>query len=200
MKIKYTERYLNKAVHSFAKDPEESGKKLGRLIHQEGYETVSHIFPAMLDAYHEDPMSWKVLCLLLQPDWTWRKTGDPNRAFFGVVIDEQFVLMGYYYLNSLEDGCVNIIPRAEYQEQYTEEIQDPRFSYRDTKYKIYRKNAAHYLVEAGRIVDLINKGYERASLILTQGKGYLKRFTAYAVVSEHKDVEEAREAKTRKSA
>jgi len=164
------------------------------------------------DAYGELPEARDVIVMLRQPEWLWVETEDHNRLFFGTQNSLGFKVRGCYYTGALETEDIHIF-REEVELEDWKSAKDPReYVRKATKRKVYRRNSQYFVVEVGRVVDLIHKGYEKSAIVLTSripafvrnlflpentvdNGPYLKRFPGYVILSGPHDKEEAQEKK-----
>lgn len=164
--------------------PEAYGDKILRIIQQEGYTDVLPALKCMEKLHKTNYDCMCVLTLLRQPEWIWRDSAAfSNMKLVGIETDGVFEARGYYLTGARETGEIVLyrhdsdIPEAE-----NEDVQDPRLLYesRALKIKIYRKRPGKFfLVEVGRIVDFLKKGYTKKDLHETKGRGFFKKYAAY---------------------
>jgi hypothetical protein len=142
-----------------------------------------------------DPEKYALAVQLRQPEFVWMFADEiTDRVFFGVREEGEFSPRGYYYTRFYEDGHLNILyPDAEcLQQTYTKEMRnDPITMYKQkkTKFRTLRKGTKHYVVEVGRIVDLVKFGYDRKDIHTTQNIPFLWMFRGFVYRSEGFDSE-----------
>jgi hypothetical protein len=133
----------------------------------------------------------------MQPEWIWREAVDtPNLHAFGVEIDGDYRMLGYYVTGKQETGEIVTVHKPKYV-ALKEPEGDPRGAYKPNKIrrKILRHKGRFFVVQAGRIVDLVNAGYSREKVELTEGQGFLSKYPGYVIISEpHKLYHKAKEA------
>jgi hypothetical protein len=201
MRIRNPKRALKGWVRDLIKDPEKYTQSIAQLSKQEGYQ---YIREAVLtaEAKSKDLTSQIHLLLLLQPDWEWRQSfQDRSVFFFGLNTNQSgFIPKGWYVTGFHETGDLEFFGDEVLDPTMiiSEICDDPRGlgDIRSSKTKVYRKHGKYFVVAVGRVVDLVHEGFDRAALILTQGKGYFKRFPAYAIIhGPFEDSEQAREVR-----
>jgi len=186
MRIRNPHRALKNCLRTISTDPSTQAKKIAQISRQEGYSFIREAVTAHYKT-NTSLASKVALALLLQPEWEWYKSvKDQNIYFFGLRSGEGFKHIGWYATGNHETGDLQFFGDEELDpEQMLSVIcTDPRklTEERRPKIKVYRKNGKYFVVAAGRTIDLVAYGIERASVILTGGKGYLHRFAAYSVL------------------
>ena len=192
---------LFERARQFTDDPRTAARLIARMGRKYGY---SFIQPAAitLEQIHcnEDLEKYAIAVQLRQPEYVWKRAkGVKDRIFFGVMEEEQFSPRGYYLIKLKEDGRLTILfPDADplHQEFTTSPDRNPIDCYkaRKTKFRTLRVGSQYYVVEVGRIVDLVKYGYDRTSIQTTYKIQYLwKYFKGFVYRSEgFKTEDEAR--------
>ena len=201
MRIRNPKRALKGWLRDLHKDPESYTQSIAQLAEQEGYKFIRESI-LKAEAATKDLASQIHFLLLLQPDWEWRQSfEDRSVFFFGLNTNQSgFIPKGWYVTGFHETGDLEFFGDEVIDPAMiiSEICDDPRGlgDMRESKLKVYRKHGKYFVVAVGRIVDLVNEGFDRATLVLTQGKGYLKRFPAYAIIhGPFGDPDQAREVR-----
>lgn len=158
---------LRRHVQDFTETPESSGRDIARLGNQYGYSFVRPSLRILEDRCKGPSDARDVLTMLRQPEWLWVRTDDPKRLIFGIQRAGGFQPLGFYYVGSLETGDIHIFQAPVVCTEYTP-AQDPRDKVTaPLKQKVFKRPSGYYLVDVGRIVDLLRKGYARTAIVLT---------------------------------
>jgi hypothetical protein len=105
-------------------------------------------------------------------------------------------MLGYYITGKQETGEIVTVHKPKYI-PLGEPTDDPRKAYAPNKIrrKILRQRGRFFVVQAGRVVDLVKAGHPRHKVVPTQGQGFLSKYPGYVIISEpHKLYHKAKEA------
>ena len=181
----------------FQENPRAHANRIQRIIQQEGYDFVRSALHSLCYVHESSKELSSILSLLMRPEWIWREAQDtPNLHAFGVEREGEYQLLGYYVTGKNETGEIVTVHRPQYV-ALKEQGEDPRGAYRPNKIrrKILRQNGRFFVVQAGRVIDLVNAGYPREKVELTEGQGFLSKYPSYVVIGEpHKLYQKAKEA------
>jgi hypothetical protein len=194
-RIKHPEEKIFEYARNMSEDPEQYGKKIAELARQEGYPFIKDCLCALdsLAECEDNKKLYQTVTLLRKPEWVWKHSAENKNLYFFGTKDEEDTFQVRGYLDTPEDSTepmYSLYPNAEVDlddEKLKEGYVVSPEVVRDTKLKCYKISGRYYIVEAGRIIDLLARGYDLSKVVLTKGKGYLKRFQGYVQRTDSHD-------------
>jgi hypothetical protein len=188
-KIEDPQNKIFEYARHMEQDPEEYGKKIAQISRQEGYEFIKDCLNTLDDLAElgENKKLYTIVTLLRQPEWVWKQSTEAeNLYYFGIKGENaKFHIRGYLSDPEASKRFYNLYtasygqPTTECKDEYTTPPPSAK-----TFIKCLKQHGKYCIIEAGNMLDLLHKGYDLSRVILTKGKGYLKRFQAYAKRTE----------------